>query len=72
MVDFLTSRKFHCTSFFVEDRSDCTFAHHQESTNVDGIITTKQACETDLRKYGNEVRHYYAHNGAHVVANFNE
>ena len=63
MVGFLTSKKFHCTSFFVEDRSECTFACHQETTTSEEIITAKKTCESDLRKYGKEARNYDAGNG---------
>ena len=59
MVGFLTSKKFHNTSFFVDDRSDCTFAHHQETANAAETITDNQARELDLRKFGKEVRNYH-------------
>lgn len=34
MVGFLASKKFHCTTFFVENRSDCTFSYHQEKLTL--------------------------------------
>ena len=52
MVGFLTSRKFHYISFFVDDSSDYTFVHHQESTSADDTILAKRAYEAELRKYG--------------------
>ena len=57
IVGFLTFRKFHHASFFVDDRSDNNFACHQKSTNANETKTDKWACESDLRKHGKEVRH---------------
>ena len=70
MVGFLTSKKFHYTSFFVDDASDYTFVHHQESTSADDTILAKRAYEAELRKYGKEVRHYHADNGTYAVAQY--
>ena len=72
MFGFLMSKKFKHTSFFEDDRSDYDFAYDQESTNADETITTKQACELDLRKHGKEVRHYHAENGARAVTKHEE
>ena len=68
MVGFVTSRKFHYASLFVDDRSDCTFACHQKNTNAEETITAKIAYESDLRKCGKEVMHYHAENDTHAVA----
>ena len=35
MVGFVTSRKYHCTSFVVDDDSDYTFIYQYESTLAD-------------------------------------
>ena len=72
MVGFLTSRRFHYTSFFVDDNSDYAFVHHQESTSADDTILAKRAYEAELRKHGKEVRHYYADNGTYAVAKYKE
>ena len=72
MVGFLTSKKFYYTSFFVDDRSDYTFVHNQETTSAEETITAKQAYESDLRKFGKEVRHYHADNGTYAVARYKE
>ena len=68
MAGFLTSRKFHYASFFVDDRSDYTFACHQEYTNAEETITANLAYESDLRKHGKEVMHYHAYKGTCAVA----
>ena len=70
MVGFLTSKKFHYTSFFVDDASNFAFVHHQESTLPDDTILAKRAYEAKLRKYGKEVRHYHADNGTYTVAQY--
>lgn len=72
MVGFLTSRKFHNTSFFVDDETDFTFVHHQESTSADDATLAKRAYEAELRKHGKEVRHYHADNGTYAVAKYKE
>ena len=72
MIGFLSSRKFHYTSFFVDDRSDYTFACDQEFTNAEETITAKLSYESDLRKHGKEVRHYHADNGTYTVARCKE
>ena len=69
MVGFLTSNKFNYASFFVDDKSDFTFVHHQTSTSADETIIAKRAYESELRKYGKEVRHYHDNNGMHAVEN---
>ena len=68
MVGFLTSQKFYHSSFFFDDRSDFTFAHHQTSTSADETIEAKRACESELRKHAREVRHYHEDNGTCAVA----
>ena len=70
MVGFLRSKKFHYTSFFVDDRSDYTFVHHQFSTSSEETIETKHAYEYDMRKYSEDVRHYHADNGTYAVASY--
>lgn len=72
MVGFLTSKKFHYSSFFVDDRSDFTFICHQESTSATETILSKRAYEAELRKYGKEVRHYHADNGTYAVAQYKD
>ena len=72
MVGFLTSNKFNYASFFVDDKSDFTFVHHQTSTSADETIIAKRAYESELRKYGKEVRHYHADNGTYTVAKHKE
>ena len=72
MVSFLTSRRFHCTSFFVDDSSDYTFIHHQESTLADDTILAKRAYEAELRKHGKDARHYHADNRTYAVAKHRE
>ena len=68
IVGFLGSKKFHYTSFFVDDRSDYTFVHHQFSTSAEDTIKAKYTYEYDMRKYGKDVRHYHVDNGTHAVA----
>ena len=70
MVGFLTSKKFHCSSFFIDDRSDFTFVYHQESTLAYETILAKRAYEAELRKYGKEVRYYHMDNGTYAVAKY--
>ena len=72
MVGFLTSRKFHCTSIFVNDHRDYAFVHHQETTNAEETIIAKQTYEPDLRNNGKEVRHYHSDNGSYAVARHKE
>ena len=72
IVGFRGSAKFYHTSFFVDDKSDFTFAHHQTSTSVDKMIKAKYAHETELRQRGKEVRDYHADNGTYDVAHFRE
>ena len=62
MLGFITSKKFHHASFFVDDKSDFTNVHYQGSTSVEDTILAKRACEAELRKYGKEVRHHHADN----------
>ena len=70
MVGFLTSKKFHYTSFFVDDKSDFTYVYHQGSISVEDTIAAKRAYEAELRKYGKEVRHYHADNGTYATAKY--
>ena len=72
MIGFLMSRKFHHTSFFVDDSSDYAFVHHQESTSPDDTILAKRAYEAELRKCGKDVRHYYADNRTYAVTKYKE
>ena len=72
MVGFLTSRKFHFTSFFVEDRSYYSFSCHQETTNSKETITAKQVYEVDVRKYVKEVIHCHVENVTCAVARCKE
>ena len=48
MVGFLGSAKFHYTSFFVDDRRDFTFVHHQTSTSAEETIKSKRDYEAEL------------------------
>ena len=68
MVGFMTLEKFHHACFFVCDKSDFTFVHHQQSTSVDYAIIEKRAYEAELRRYGKEVRYHHAENGTYAVA----
>ena len=72
MMGFLSSKKFYYTSFFVDDKSDFTFAHHQLSTSAEETIIAKRAYESKWRKYGKQVRHYDKDNGTHAVAKYKE
>ena len=72
MVGFHGSTKFHHTSFFVDDKSDFTFLHHQNPTSEDETIKAKHAYENELRQFGKEVRHYHAFNGTYAVAKHRE
>ena len=72
MVGFLTSRKFHCASLFVDDRSERTFSHHQESTNTEETITTKIVCASEIRKCDKEVRHHHADNSTCDITSHKE
>ena len=62
MVSFLGSKNIYCTSFFVDNRSDFTFVHHQFSTFMEDAIKAKNACECYLSKNGKEIRHYHSGN----------
>ena len=70
MVEFLSWKKFYYASFFIDDKSDFTFAYHQESTSADDTILAKRAYEAELRKYSKKVQHYYANNETHTVAKY--
>ena len=67
MVVFLTSRKFQYASLTVDDRSDYTFSHHQESTISEETIIGKLAYESYLRKHVKEVTRCHADNVTHAV-----
>ena len=56
----------------MENRSDRTFACHQEKTKAGETITAKKAYESDLRKCGKEMRNYHADNGTHAVTRCKE
>ena len=43
---------------------------HQEYTNAEEIITAKQACGSDLVKYGKDAKRYHSDNGACTVAKY--
>ena len=66
------SKKVHHESLFVDNILDYTFVHHQTSTSSEEKIKSKHACEACLRKFGKEVRHYYAYNGTYAVAKYLE
>ena len=68
MVGFLGSKTFHCTSFFVDDRCDCTFVHHQFSTSTEDTIKAKHDHEYDMRKHVKEVRYHHADNRTYSEA----
>ena len=72
MVGFLSSKKFHYASFFVDDKSDFTFACHQVSTLAEETIIAKRAYKSELRKCRKEVRHYHVDNGTHAVVKYKE
>ena len=67
---FLTSKKFHYTSFFVNDKSDFTYVYYQGSTLSNDTITAKKVYEAKLRKYGKEVRHYHIDNRTYATAKY--
>ena len=67
MVGFLGSTKFHYASFFVDDRSDFTFVHHQTPTSTEDTIKSKRSYKAELRKHGKSARHYHAENGTYAV-----
>ena len=69
MVGFLTSKKFHYSSFFVDDRSDYTFIYYQESTLAGKTILAKRTYKAELRKYSKEAR-YHADNGTYAGAKY--
>ena len=70
MVGFLTPKKFHYSSFFIDDRSDYIFIYYQESTSAEETIVAKHTYKAELRKYGKEARHYYMDNRTYVVAKY--
>ena len=70
IVGFLASKKFHYTSFFINNTSNFTFVYCQESTLADDIILVKRACEAELREYRIEMRYYHADNGIYAVEQY--
>ena len=72
MVCFCGSAKFNHTSFFVQDKSDYTFVHHQTSTSAEETINAKHAYEHELLQYGKELRHYHADTVTYEIAKHRE
>ena len=51
MIGFITSKRFHQYSFFVDDKSDYAFVHHQQSTSAEDTIIANKSHEAELKKY---------------------
>ena len=63
MRGFLTKRRYHYATVFVDQFSKLGFVYLQETSNTDETIQAKEACEAFSQARGVMILHYHADNG---------
>ena len=69
---FLTRRRYNCATVFVDQFSDLSFVHLQESTKTEPTLEAKNAFEAYAKQHGVAVKHYHADNGRFAERRFIE
>ena len=60
---FLTKKRFHFATVFVDQATDLSYVHLQQSSNSVETIQAKEAFESYARERGVLIKHYHADNG---------
>jgi hypothetical protein len=63
MRGFLTKRRLHFATIFVDHKTSLSFVHLSESCNAEDTIEAKDAFESYARSRGVIVKHYHCDNG---------
>jgi hypothetical protein len=63
MKGWLTSKRYHAATVFVDQFIGFTYVHLQTSTNGKETLKAKQAFKILVRSYGVEIEHHHADNG---------
>jgi len=63
MKGFLTRKRYLISTVFVDQHSDFTYVHNQQSADAEHTIEAKRAFERKAKEHGVIVRHYHTDNG---------